>query len=83
MYRILNVENILVERIPIRFSNVKDIPFPDILHVYEATINGFSELQKYAGNFHIDEDQIGVNDNGNVKVWLNTAYQLFHPRGTG
>ena len=46
---------------PLRLSNVKDIPFPDTLHLYDASINGYRQLQGVTGPFRIDEDQIGIN----------------------
>jgi hypothetical protein len=27
------------------------------------------------GYFNVDEDQIGINERGQVKVWLNTAFE--------
>jgi hypothetical protein len=26
------------------------------------------------GFFHVDEEQVGINERGQVKVWLNTAF---------
>lgn len=66
---------IFLEKIPVRLSNVKDIPFPDILHVYDSSLKGYSVLRDRTGNFHIDEDMIGINEHGAVKVWLNTAFE--------
>lgn len=56
---------------------MKDIPFPDVLHVYDATLSGFETLSNNSGYFNVDEDQIGINEVGNVKVWLNPAFQSF------
>ena len=50
-----------MERIPLRLSNVKDIPFPDTLHLYDASINGYRQLKTAVGPFHMDEEQIGIN----------------------
>ena len=50
-----------VERIPFRLSNVDNIPYPDVLHLYDACLNGFPQLTNEVGYFSIDEDQIGIN----------------------
>ena len=71
----LNSGNIFVEQIPLRLSNMEDIPYPDSLHLYDATIHGFEQLAAVAMPFRIDEDQIGVNGKGQVKVWCNTAFE--------
>jgi hypothetical protein len=68
------LESVFLERIPFRLSNVKDIPFPDVLHVYKQSLEGFDQLSSKAGYFPVDEDQIGINRNGEVKVWLNTSF---------
>lgn len=72
-----------MERIPIRFSLVRDIPYPDILHVYDACLRGFGELTTVAGYyFVVDEDHIGINESGRVKVWLSNLYYSFRSSGT-
>jgi len=73
-YLIAYTESIFVERVPFRLSNVKDIPYPDVLHLYDSTINGFQQLTQVVPYFRIDEDQIGINENGKVKVWLNPDF---------
>ena len=58
-----------LERIPIKLSNVTDIPFPDILHFHNQSLNGFQRLSRRYGNFRINEDCIGLNNRNVVKVW--------------
>ena len=36
--------NIFLERIPVRLSNVSDLPFPDVLHVNKQSLEGFKRL---------------------------------------
>ncbi len=72
--KFIYLESIFLERIPFRLSNVKDIPFPDVLHVYKQSLDGYAQLSSKAGYFPVDEDQIGINTNGEVKVWLNTSF---------
>ena len=71
----VDLGNIFVEQIPLRLSNMEDIPYPDSLHLYDATINGFGQLASEVNPFRIDEDQIGINGKGQVKVWCNTAFE--------
>jgi hypothetical protein len=67
---------IFVEKIPLRLSNVTDIPYPDVLHLYDVCINGFRQLSETVGFFSVDEDYIGVNEHGQARVWLNTAFEI-------
>ena len=68
-------ENIFIERLRLRLSNITDLPYPDILHLYDASLQGFAQLADVVGFFRVDEDQIGVNDQGHVKVWLSPAFE--------
>lgn len=54
---------------------MEDIPYPDLLHLFDVCIRGFPQLAEVVGFFNVDEDQIGVNEKGQVKVWLNTAFE--------
>lgn len=74
-YFLQYVAKIFVEKIPLRLSNVTDIPYPDVLHLYDVCINGFRQLSETVGFFSVDEDYIGVNEHGHVRVWLNTAFE--------
>ncbi len=51
----------LIEKIPLRMSNIQDIPYPDVLHLLDACIRGYRQLSNKVGFFNVDEDQIGVN----------------------
>lgn len=64
-----------MERTPLRLSNLKDIPYPDIFHLYDACIHGYQQLSKVVGYFAIDEDQIGINERGQAKVWLSNRFE--------
>lgn len=46
---------VFTERIPLRLSDLMDIPFPDVLHVYNQTLNGFQRLSKMFRPFKIIE----------------------------
>ncbi len=51
----------IIEKIPLRMSNIQDIPYPDVLHLLDVCIRGYRQLSDKVGFFAVDEDQIGVN----------------------
>jgi hypothetical protein len=53
-----------------------------VLHLLDACLQGFAELAKAVGFFRVDEDQVGVNERGQVKVWLSTAFESSHLVGS-
>lgn len=70
-----------MERIPLTLSDVTDIPFPDILHVHHQSLSGYERLAKRYGNFPINEDCIGINNQNKVKVWHNHEFNQPYPKG--
>lgn len=70
-----DASKIYVEAIRIRLSEIEDIPYPDVFHLYRQCLNGYTQLTENVGYFSIDEDQIGINEEGVVKVWCNSQYQ--------
>ena len=38
---ILKLGSLYLERMPLTLSDVTDIPFPDVLHVHNQSLNGF------------------------------------------
>jgi hypothetical protein len=64
----------------LRLSNIKDIPYPDILHVFKASISGFATFYKIFGYFEVYESMIGINNDCEVKVWLNTNFSYLIPK---
>jgi hypothetical protein len=67
-------QRLFIEKIPIRLSDIEHVPFPDFLHIYFQCLKGFQELSKQVGCFSIEEEYIGVNEKGVVKVWMNQNY---------
>lgn len=61
-----------IEYIPVRLSDVSDIPYPDALHLIESCLRGFAVLYKKGGYFKIEEDLVGFNSSGKTKVWINS-----------
>jgi len=54
-------QDIFIEKIPIRLSDVEHIPYPDCLHLYNQCLHGYKELTNFFGFFNVEEDYIGIN----------------------
>jgi hypothetical protein len=63
-----------LEKIPIRLCDLRNIPFPDALHLYDQALNGFYELARVVGCFPVESDYIGINERGVVKVWAGAKW---------
>lgn len=68
-------QRLFIEAIPIRLSDIEHIPFPDYLHLYNQTLRGFHQLAKEIGYFSVEEELIGINSKGIVKVWMNEQFE--------
>lgn len=66
--------HMFTERIPLRLNEIKDIPFPDSLHLVNASLLGFRELFDKIGSFSVTDHLIGVNSEAKVKVWVNSDF---------
>ena len=62
---------VYIERIPLRLSNITDIPFPENLFLLKEALKGLKILYEKVGGFRISEDMFCMSDEGIVKVWLN------------
>lgn len=62
---------VYTERVTIRLSDIKDIPYPDNLYMLMAAADAFDKIVEMIGYFDIQEDMIGVNSQGHIKVWIN------------
>jgi hypothetical protein len=62
---------VYIEHIPVRLSDIQDIPYPENLYVLFSTLDGFEKLYHNVGYFKINEDLICMDKDGKVKVWLN------------
>ena len=71
--------NIFLERIPIRLSDINEIPYPDILHFYSQCFKGFGLLYSLFGCFDVTEELVGCNCEGRVKVWINSDFEAIYP----
>jgi hypothetical protein len=51
----------LMERMALRLTDIKDIPFPENLYVLKASLLGFRLLYGRVGYFPISEDLISMD----------------------
>ena len=70
---------VYTDRIPIKLTEIADIPYPDNLYVLLSCLDGFGRIAEYMGCFDVSENMIGVNTQGEVKVWLNDNLSLIRP----
>ena len=70
---------VYTERIPIKLAEIEDIPYPDNLYVLLSCLDGFGRIVEYMGCFNVSENMIGVNTQGEVKVWVNDNLSLIRP----
>ena len=70
---------LFIEYIPLRLSNIKDIPYPDSLHLIETCLRGFALLYEKGGYFRVEENLIGINGFGEAKVWINADFSKSEP----
>lgn len=68
-------QKLFLQTIPIRLSDIEHIPFPDYLHLISQSLRGFQELAREVGYFPVEEEYIGINNNGVVKVWMNEHFE--------
>ena len=62
---------VYIERIPLRLSNITDVPFPENLYILHEALHGFKILHEKVGYFRICEEMVCMSEDGTVKVWLN------------
>ena len=63
---------VFLEHVRGRLSEYKDIPLRDSLYCMLAMLDGYKKLFNQAGRFFISEDQIIIDDKGEVRVWINS-----------
>ena len=69
------------ERIPTRLSEIKYLDENKGLVVLEQALIGYKSIFTFQGPVLINDDMIGFNQNGKVKVWLNNNFAKNTPDG--
>jgi len=72
---------VYVQHIPIRLTDITDIPLPDSLYMVKCSLLGFKKLFEKLGYFNAIEEHIGIDREGHVRVWLNADFSRNHPFG--
>ena len=62
---------VLTESIPIRANDINNLSFKEGLYMLSECLRGFDDCYAKVGGFDINEQMIGLNNRGHVKVWLN------------
>ncbi len=71
--------DLYTERIPVRLSNITEVPYPSSMHIYSHALSGFEELYRKEGPFAVSQEHIGINNHSVVKVWMNHNYSKSYP----
>lgn len=71
--------DVYLEHCRARMSDYKDIPYPDNLYCMMAMLNGYQKLSDKVGGFPVSERQVLIDENGEVRVWINPDFSKNHP----
>lgn len=67
------------ERIQYRLSELPQLTFPESLQFLKQTLNSYDVIYNRMGPLHINPELIGVNSQGEIKVWVNENWAVNHP----
>jgi hypothetical protein len=54
-----------------RLNDFSDFPYPDSLYLLRAMLSGYAKLFHHVGQFPVKEEQVCIDEGGEVRVWLN------------
>ena len=74
---------VYIEHIHARLSEIFDIPFPENLYVLREALEGYNQIYDHSKFFYIEENQICVDPQGKVKVWVNGDLSINYPNTYG
>ena len=63
---------VYLPHMPLRLSEIKDIPHPYQLTLAIDMLSGFQKLYQHVGFFKVDENQVCLDQEGEVRVWINS-----------
>ena len=63
-----------MERIRCKLSDIKLLPFSQILYLLKEMMIGYDALIDIFGLFSPDEEMVGVNGGNQWKVWINRDF---------
>lgn len=70
---------VYVEHVRVRLSEISDIPFPDSLYVLMECFEGYGRIYEHSKYFQVEESQVCVDQQGNLKVWVNADLSVNYP----
>lgn len=63
----------------LRLSQLEEVPLGEALYVLGEALEGYQLLYQHSGYFRVRDEQICVDRNGRVKVWVNAHLARNHP----
>jgi len=63
--------NVFSERIEYRLGELPQLTFAESLQFLKQTLLSFEVIYHKMGPLHINAELIGINDLGEIKVWVN------------
>lgn len=65
---------VLTERIPLRLNQLPQLTFEESLYALSEAFRGYKDCYNKLGPFEITDEMIGINNDGEVKVWVNEDF---------
>lgn len=70
---------VVTERIPRRLSDLPVVPQREALYLLSEALRGYDDLYSKVGEFEVTDRMVGLNPQGQVRVWLNENFADNHP----
>ena len=70
---------VYIQHIPVRLSDITDIPYPENIYILKNCLYGFWQLFSIIGYFKPHEDLVCIDSYGEVKVWMNADLSRNYP----
>lgn len=71
--------SVYLQHVKGRLSEYQDIPLRESLYCMKSMLNGYKKLYDRVGRFYISDDQVIIDEHGEVRVWLNSNFSKFEP----
>jgi hypothetical protein len=70
---------VLTERIPLRLNELPQVTFQESVYVLTESLRGYKDCYNKLGPFEVTSEMIGINNDGEIKVWVNPDFAENHP----
>jgi hypothetical protein len=71
--------SIYFDKVEMKLQEINDIPFRDAMYMMRICLEGFKLLMEHFGAFAVTEDVVFINQEGEVKVWINPDLSAIAP----